>query len=56
VAALAGGALMVMFAWRVWNQRQGEGTDRAAHHLFAFSILYLFILFAVLLIDARLVG
>ena len=30
--------------------------DRAAHHLFAFSILYLFILFAVLLIDARVVG
>jgi heme o synthase len=56
VTALAAGTLMVMFAWRVFKQRQGERADRAAHHLFAFSILYLFILFAVLLIDARVVG
>jgi heme o synthase len=45
-----------MFAWRVFRQREGERAARAAHHLFAFSILYLFILFAVLLIDARVVG
>jgi heme o synthase len=56
VTALAAGALMVMFAWRVFRQREGERAARAAHHLFAFSILYLFILFAVLLIDARVVG
>jgi protoheme IX farnesyltransferase len=56
VTALVAGALMVMFAWQVCKQREGEGKDRAAHHLFAFSILYLFILFAVLLIDARVVG
>ena len=56
VTALVAGVLMVMFAWRVCKQREGERKDRAAHHLFAFSILYLFILFAVLLIDARVVG
>src|SRR5215831_6492701 len=56
VTALVAGALMVMFAWRVRKEGEGERKDRAAHHLFAFSILYLFILFAVLLIDARVVG
>jgi len=56
LTALGAGALMVMFAWRVCKQREGQRTNRAAHQLFAFSILYLFILFAVLLIDARVVG
>jgi heme o synthase len=56
VIALVAGALMVVLAWRVCKQREGEHKDRAAHHLFAFSILYLFLLFAVLLIDARVVG
>jgi protoheme IX farnesyltransferase len=56
VTALVAGALMVTLAWRVCKQRKGERNHRAAHHLFAFSILYLFILFAVLLIDARVVG
>jgi protoheme IX farnesyltransferase len=56
VTALIAGALMVMFAWRVRSNREGERAERAAHQLFAFSILYLFILFAVLLIDARVVG
>jgi heme o synthase len=56
VTALVAGALLVMFAWRVCKRGEGERKDRAAHHLFAFSILYLFILFAVLLIDARVVG
>jgi heme o synthase len=56
VTALIAGALMVMFAWRVRSNREGERAARAAHQLFAFSILYLFVLFAVLLIDARVVG
>jgi heme o synthase len=55
-AALFAGALMVVFAWRVRTNREGERAARAAHHLFAFSIIYLFVLFAVLLIDARVVG
>jgi heme o synthase len=50
LTALLGGALMVAFAWRVRNEREGERAERAAHRLFAFSILYLFVLFAVLLV------
>ena len=56
LTAIAAGTLMVMFAWRVRNNREGACAVRAAYHLFSFSILYLFILFAVLLIDARLGG
>jgi heme o synthase len=50
------GALMVMFAWRVRSEREGARAERAAHQLFAFSILYLFVLFAVLLVEGGLVG
>jgi protoheme IX farnesyltransferase len=49
--ALVAGALMVALAWRVRNAREGEGAHRAAQQLFAFSILYLFVLFAVLLVE-----
>jgi protoheme IX farnesyltransferase len=56
VAALIAGLLMVAFAWRVRNEREGARADRAAHHLFAFSILYLFVLFAVLLVEGGLGG
>jgi heme o synthase len=56
VTALVGGALMIAFAWRVRSEREGAGAERAAQHLFAFSILYLFVLFAVLLIEGGLVG
>jgi protoheme IX farnesyltransferase len=51
VVAIATGAVMLLLAIRVLTDR----TDRAAKHLFAFSILYLFLLFAFLLID-RAVG
>src|SRR5690349_5585287 len=51
VVAIATGAVMLLLAIRVMTDR----TDRAAKHLFAFSILYLFLLFAFLLID-RAVG
>jgi heme o synthase len=56
VTALLAGALMVAFAWRVRNEREGVRAERAAHQLFAFSILYLFVLFAVLLVEAGLAG
>jgi protoheme IX farnesyltransferase len=56
ITALIAGLLMVMFAWHVRRKRDGELAQSAAHHLFAFSILYLFVLFAVLLIDARIVS
>src|SRR6266849_1746409 len=51
VAALVAGAMMVAFAWRVRSERAGERAARAAQHLFGFSIVYLFVLFAVLLVD-----
>jgi heme o synthase len=50
--AVLGGACMIGFAWCVRRERVAEG---AAQRLFAFSILYLFILFAVLLAEGTLV-
>jgi protoheme IX farnesyltransferase len=50
VTALAGGAVMVALAWRLRVAR--AGADKTAMQLFAFSILYLFTLFAVLLIES----
>ena len=56
VTALVAGALMVTFAWRLRGERVDERAAGAAKRLFAFSILYLFILFAVLLIEGGLLG
>ena len=56
VTALVAGALMVALAWRVRSEREGVRAERAAQQLFAFSILYLFVLFAVLLVEAGLGG
>ena len=48
---------MVAFAWRLCasSDRRERGTA-AAQALFAFSILYLFVLFAVLLVEHGLGG
>jgi heme o synthase len=54
VTALVAGALMVVLAWRLRGERDGARAERAAQQLFAFSILYLFVLFAVLLIEGGL--
>jgi protoheme IX farnesyltransferase len=48
VVALATGAVMIALALRVRAERQGHA---ASKQMFAFSILYLFLLFAMLLID-----
>ena len=45
--AAVGGATLIAFARRLI--RSSEADPRPAHHLFAFSILYLFVLFAALL-------
>ena len=50
-AALITGAIWIQLAVRVYRQRVGEVADKAAKHLFAFSILYLFLLFAILLAE-----
>jgi protoheme IX farnesyltransferase len=51
VAAAALGFVFLAMAFDVWRRREGAGADRAARRLFAFSILYLFLLFAILLVE-----
>jgi protoheme IX farnesyltransferase len=52
VTSLIAGAVMVAFAWRVRSAGEGEGARAAARQMFAYSIVYLFGLFAVLLIES----
>jgi protoheme IX farnesyltransferase len=47
--AVVTGAVMLVLAWRVYRERRPA--DSASKHLFAFSILYLFLLYAVLLVE-----
>ena len=44
---------MLALALRIWREGDGARGPQAARQLFAFSILYLFMLFAVLLVEAR---
>jgi protoheme IX farnesyltransferase len=50
-AAALLGANFLLLAWRVFSLREGVDADRAARRLFAYSIFYLFALFAVLLVE-----
>jgi protoheme IX farnesyltransferase len=52
VAAIVAGAAMIALAWRVWRLTEGERATQAARQMFAYSIVYLFALFAVLLIES----
>ncbi|MCG8358474.1 MAG: hypothetical protein MI920_23150, partial [Kiloniellales bacterium] len=45
------GAFFVVFAVECYRKREGEEAERAAKTLFAYSVLYLFVLFAVLLVE-----
>jgi len=49
--ALVCGAMMLALAWRVYRERTGTAAIAAAKKLFAFSLLYVFVLFAALLTD-----
>ena len=49
IAAVGLGAVFLYLARRVRKVTEGRAADTAARRLFAFSILYLFLLFAVLL-------
>ncbi len=49
LTAAGTGAIMLALAWQVCAR--APSSRRASRHLFAFSILYLFLLFAVLLIE-----
>jgi protoheme IX farnesyltransferase len=51
VASLVLGAVMLVLAVRVYRHRDGREALRAPRKLFAFSILYLFALFATLLLE-----
>jgi len=48
--AAISGATMILLAWQV--RQSSDAEKRPARRLFAFSILYLFVLFAMLLADA----
>jgi protoheme IX farnesyltransferase len=50
-AAALLGALFVLFALACYRERSGPGAERAAKNLFAYSVLYLFLLFAALLVE-----
>ena len=50
LAAVLGG-LFIALAIRVYQQRQGEAAEKAAKQLFAFSILYLFLLLAMIVAE-----
>jgi protoheme IX farnesyltransferase len=52
VASLLLGSWMLVLALQVYRRRVGVEAARATRRLFAFSILYLFALFATLLIEA----
>lgn len=58
--AILSGALFLVLAWRVYVRREGRNAEQAAWHLFGYSILYLLLLFAMLLVehisDAGLLG
>ena len=45
------GGVFMALAINVYHTREGRDGDRAAKQLFGFSILYLFLLFAVLLLE-----
>jgi protoheme IX farnesyltransferase len=51
VAAGFLGAFFVMFAYDCYAKRTGADAERAAKNLFAYSVLYLFLLFAALLVE-----
>ena len=56
VSAAVLGLIFAVFALRVWQSRNlsGENADRPARHLFAYSILYLMLLFTALLAEGLL--
>ncbi|MGH6760454.1 MAG: heme o synthase [Phyllobacterium sp.] len=49
VTAIVLGAAFLWYAWKVWRAPLGEATLKPAKSMFAFSIFYLFALYAVLL-------
>jgi protoheme IX farnesyltransferase len=50
-ASILLGGIFILFAIACYRQRTGTEAERAAKNLFAYSVLYLFLLFAVLLVE-----
>jgi protoheme IX farnesyltransferase len=51
IAAVVAGAILVVMAARVYRLREGTLANRAAMQLFGFSILYLFTLVVLLIVE-----
>ena len=51
IALQVSGAIFLVAALNVYREREGEAAEKAARRLFGFSILYLFMLFAALLVE-----
>jgi protoheme IX farnesyltransferase len=51
VSSLVLGGWMLLLAINVYRRREGAPAVRAARQLFGFSLLYLFALFAILLLE-----
>jgi protoheme IX farnesyltransferase len=51
VLSIVSGLGFIALAWRVFQRREGKAAESAAKGLFAYSILYLFLLFGVLVIE-----
>ncbi len=56
ITALAGGLGMLWLALEIYRRREGAVARKTAGRMFAFSILYLFALFAVLLVEQGVVA
>ena len=52
VTATVLGAMFLYCAAEVWRVREGQEADKASKRLFWFSILYLYLLFTVLLVES----
>jgi protoheme IX farnesyltransferase len=49
ISACVLGGLFILASIRVWRDHAGDGNERPAKQMFGYSILYLFLLFALLL-------
>ena len=54
VASVVTGLIMIALAVKVLRVTEGEAASKAAYQLFGFSILYLFLLFAILIAESGL--
>ena len=56
IVSVAAGAAFIWFAFRCWRMPSDDKTMVPAKRLFAFSIVYLFVLFGTLILEAALPG